>query len=284
MSQTKRIRILTAVKRKYPHLSQKQIKKLLREKRVLFNGRPARRHGWVASPDKVIIPKKYLKRKLSPDAGVACRLIKKTKHYILFEKRPFVHSVAHDFSEMGTAANWLLAVDASLGSVGHPLESGLVHRLDYEASGVMVAARTERAWIDLKKKFGQQKVYKEYVCLVSNPPPKAAVYEAFVGKHLGNSQRIRIQSRPDTAGKLRRVQTKILSHKNKGNGRYELRILLLSGYRHQVRAHLSLLGSPIVGDKIYGGLPAGRLMLHASVLAFEGLDGKRIKGMSREPF
>lgn len=276
MDKQSKIRIQRALKDKYPYLSQKQIKKFLADNRVRINGHVAKTHTWVVGADDISISDKYLIQKLAPNEKVDCQLIKKTRDFIVFNKGPFVHSVAHDFDETETAANWLLILDSKLDQVSSSLESGLIHRLDYETSGLMIAARNKDSFDSLKAQFTKHVVYKEYVCFVSDPPPNNGEFSAYVGKKVGSSKRIRIQKNQSQQKRLSKIHTEILSSKKIGRQRYKLHIRLISGYRHQIRAHLALLGCSIVGDKLYGGIGAKRLMLHAMKFQFLDRNGKKI--------
>jgi 23S rRNA pseudouridine1911/1915/1917 synthase len=210
---------------------------------------------------------------LAAEAAVDCRLLKASEDYYFIEKGPFVHAVAHGWGEKGTVANWLLHLDPRQGKVGRPLEAGLAHRLDYETSGVMVAARNEPALAHLKKCLASGQVTKEYLCLTERAPPIGR-HEAWAGKHPKSAKRVRIvaKSRRAKPG-FRTVITEILSCRQQG-AHYRVRVNLITGYRHQIRAHLEFLGCPIVGDKIYGGAPADRLMLHARTVAFQDAAGR----------
>lgn len=278
-TQIQKTRIVSFIKSKYPHLSQKQIKNIILLKKILINDRPARQHDWVDDGDLVSLDPICLKGKLQPNSHLDCHLIAKTKEYIFLNKGPFVHSVAHNWSEKETVANWLLSVDPKLEAVGKPLESGLVHRLDHETSGVMVAARNKPAFDWLKNLFQKRKVYKEYICFISSNPPAIGVHKAYAGKDPKSSKKILLQSAQCRNKKLREVEIKVLGSKKCGKS-YEVWIQLMTGYRHQIRAQMALLGCPILGDRLYGGKVADRLMLHAVELRFEDRDGKERRGYS----
>ena len=272
-----KIRILTAVKNNYPQLSQKQIKKLIEDKMVWVNDRPAKKNIWVEASDKIKVSEE-LATELAANKNLNCELLLKNKDFIFLNKAAGVHSVALNFSDTDTVANWLLTIDPKLNSVSSALESGLLHRLDCETSGVMVAARNKVAFEHLKKMFQNHQIHKEYTCVVSQIPPQSAVYEAYAGQRSKNSPKILIYDfltvdQPD----FKKISTEILTTEKLANGHYLVTVKLITGYRHQIRAHLAYLGCPIVGDQLYGGIEAPRLMLHASQLEFDGVDGKSVK-------
>lgn len=219
---------------------------------------------------------------LQPNHNIPCKILKQTKDYLFLYKPPFVHSVPLDESETNSVSNWLISVDSKLSQIFPLLECGLAHRLDYEASGVMVAAKNQKAYDYLRKCFSQNKIYKEYVCVVSNPPPKSGIYEAYVDKKRSKSKKkiyIRTGRQVSVAGLRQlapgdniRIMTEILPSK-KVDAYYEVRINLITGFRHQIRAHLAYLGCPIVGDKLYGGLQSEQLMLFADKIKFKDFKG-----------
>lgn len=215
---------------------------------------------------------------LIPNAKIACRLLEQDADYIFFYKDSGVHSVAHSLDETDTAANWLLSVEDGLRSVSSPLESGLLHRLDFETSGVMVAARNKAAFDYLKMLFKKNQVMKEYVCLVSRQGLKTGRYEAFAYGRGKSSKKVIVGARSAVHHDAKKIIT--IVKKVCRNGRqdqFRITVSIETGFRHQIRAHLAFLGFPIVGDQLYGGLKAQRLMLHARRLCFVGQNGKKYR-------
>ena len=227
---------------------------------------------------------------LSPNSKINCKLLLKTDDFIFLEKGPGIHSVAHNFEEKESVANWLLSVDPNLSSLPQKLESGLLHRLDFETSGVMVAARNLEAYEYLKSIWKEKKVIKEYKACVENPV-KPGVYLAYIKNHPRSSKRVVVSDHKGPKSQL--IMTEVIScHQmdcpspSRGEGlrervsdltkTYELTLRLVTGFRHQLRAHLAFLGSPILGDTLYHGSKTERLFLHASRLAFPGVKGERL--------
>lgn len=204
---------------------------------------------------------------LSGNPSLACRLIQETPDFVFLCKEPGVHSVAHRVSETQSVANWLLSLYPELKRVGKPLEAGLVHRLDFDTSGVMVAARNKASYDYLKKLWKEGKVNKEYQCVVDQKPPPAGEYTAYACSNPRSKKQVLIKTKPVSSLKTKKIITQIISSEPADRG-FLVRIRLVTGYRHQIRAHLAFLGCPIRGDKIYGGRPHERLMLQATKLSF----------------
>jgi 23S rRNA pseudouridine1911/1915/1917 synthase len=178
----------------------------------------------------------------------------------------------------GTLVNALLGRGTTLSGVGERGRPGIVHRLDRDTSGVMVAAKSDAAHHRLAAMFAEREIDKTYHALVwGAPDPPEDEIRSPIGRCRQNPTRMAvggIRSRPAVT-RYRTLATY--------PGFSWLEIQLLTGRTHQVRVHMQALNHPVVGDRVYGGLqwiglqdPArrnalkmfDRHALHASVLAF----------------
>lgn len=277
------MRLLKIIKQKYPHLSQKQIKNLLSDGLVLVNGQKAKVTTHFEDEDVLEIPPQFLQSVLEAQAGISCKMMFEHDDYYFLHKDVNIHSVAQSFWDKGTVANWLLSVDETLRDVSDPLESGLVNRLDYETSGLMVAARSKDAFLHLKQLLKKEEVQKEYFCLVSGHPPVPGVYQAFAFVKGKAAKQIRVLETPLKGQRPLPLKTEILDVEQKGDV-WLVKVRLHTGVRHQIRAHLAYLGSPIVGDDLYGDVKADRLMLHSHQFSFTSEKGDALSPVSPSPF
>jgi 23S rRNA pseudouridine1911/1915/1917 synthase len=169
----------------------------------------------------------------------------------------------------GTLVNALLHHCPDLGAIGGELRPGIVHRLDKDTSGVLVAAKNAAALEGLARQFKARTVRKGYLALVHGAMSAASgVIRLPIGRHPVDRKRMSTASRrpreAETGWRVRRrfPQASLLE--------LELR----TGRTHQIRVHLAAVGRPIVGDPVYGrgkgaGVAAARQMLHAWRLEFD---------------
>lgn len=134
----------------------------------------------------------------------------------------------------------------------------IVHRLDVETSGALVLARTTEAQRRLNSAFHERRVGKRYraVC-VGTPPAEAGLIDT----PLGDWKRGRV-----SIGRGRPAQTR-WRVVWMADGRVGIEAEPITGRTHQVRAHLSEIGMPILGDDAYGAPVSSRVWLHAQQLA-----------------
>lgn len=278
-----RLRLKRRLKELYPHLGASRVADMIAQGLVVVNGRSGYKKSWVYESDEIVLPEGVDENHLQPNPDLSCQLVKMTKDYIVLNKPAGIHSIALAPSDKNAVANWLLSLDEELCNISSPLESGLMHRLDYETSGLMLAARNKKAYEHFLKQFKQNKIQKEYTCLVSTPLEKIGLFKAYMGQQGKRAKAVRVYSNQNQNKSLRLLKTEVLSQKPKGIF-FELRIKLITGARHQIRAHLRHLGCPLVGDDLYKGVVAKRLMLHASALGFEDLTGKERTYFSEADF
>jgi 23S rRNA pseudouridine1911/1915/1917 synthase len=165
-----------------------------------------------------------------------------------------------------TLVNALLAHCPELPGIGGVQRPGIVHRLDKDTSGLIVAAKDERAHASLTRQLSERRMHKTYLALVEGrlEAPEALI-EAPIGRDPGHRQRMAILP----AGRGREALTRYRVREYLDGYSY-VEASPVTGRTHQIRVHLASLGHPIVGDGVYGKPSAlvGRQFLHAWRLAF----------------
>ncbi len=165
----------------------------------------------------------------------------------------------------------------------------LVHRLDAQTSGVIIAAKTQPAAAMLSEAFAGRDMHKTYLALVSGQPPAETglIDMALARYRLRPELELMRAVRPGD-DKPQEARTRWRRLASQG-GRHLLALEPETGRMHQIRAHLSLSGLPSLGDPYYGGLaalegqPVPRLMLHAWKLAGPHPSGGRFALMATPP-
>lgn len=156
-----------------------------------------------------------------------------------------------------------------LSGVGGVERPGIVHRLDKETSGVVVAAKTDEAHRALASQFAGRTVLKEYLALVAGAPGlDSGQIRKAIGRH--PRQRHRMAVAGEGAGRAAHTDWAVVERFGKAAAL--VRCTLHTGRTHQIRVHLRSIGHPILGDATYGwrpqegGVRPGRVMLHAEHL------------------
>jgi 23S rRNA pseudouridine1911/1915/1917 synthase len=167
--------------------------------------------------------------------------------------------------EHGTLVHGLLARYPEVAEVGDPARPGIVHRLDRDTSGLLVVARSPRAYERLVADLASHDVERRYLALVRGVP---AATRATVDAPIGRSTRQRARMAVRAAGRPARTTYEVLA--TDGDDAALLECRLETGRTHQIRVHLAAIGHPVLGDAAYGaaGGPLGRPFLHAYALAF----------------
>ncbi len=156
----------------------------------------------------------------------------------------------------GTLVNALLAhCGASLSGIGGVTRPGIVHRLDKDTSGLMVAAKNDAAHRGLSRQLETRTLKRRYKALVwGMPNPRQGTIEGAIGRNSANRKKMAVVKK---GGKAALTRYRVLEPAGMKASLIECR--LSTGRTHQIRVHMADIGHPVIGDPLYGGGSARRL-------------------------
>jgi len=207
---------------------------------------------------------------LEGEAGVDLAIVFEDDDVIVVDKPAglIVHPGAGNAS--GTLVQGLLDRYPELTDVGDPTRPGIVHRIDRNTSGLLVVARTERAYESLVGQLAERSVERRYEALAWG------AFESPVGRidgAIGRSKRHPTRMTVSTTGREARTDYRVLATSVGPVVLSHLECRLHTGRTHQIRVHVSSIGRPVVGDDLYGGARESfvvpRMFLHAETLGFD---------------
>lgn len=186
-----------------------------------------------------------------------------------------------DFSTEETLLDFLKEYSPSIFSIPNEITlqdtrviklGGIVHKLDRDTSGILVIAKNQETFNDLKKQFREHTLKKQYIALVEGTlEENSFIIDAPLGRNKKDYKQVANPTNP--RGELRDATTAVEVH-NRLSATTLVQLSPLTGRTHQLRAHMTFIGHPIVGDKAYGStIDSNRIMLHAQSLTFT-LDAK----------
>lgn len=204
--------------------------------------------------------------------AIPLTVVHEDEHLVVVDKPPglVVHPGAG--TPDGTLVNALLAhCPGGLSTIGQPRRPGIVHRLDKDTSGLIVAAKTDLAHLGLARQFAEHAVERAYIAVVwGHPLPPAGRIESRIGRSDRDRTRMTVVLQ---GGKLAITNYRQLRPLGRLASLVECR--LATGRTHQIRVHMAAIGAPVAGDPVYrtgaSAAPAARQALAASDLRRQAL-------------
>lgn len=264
-----------------PRLSRSRLQALIKDGHILVNGEGARANDKVRAGDTITFSEPETKPCENLAEDIALSVLYEDDDLIVINKPAglVVHPAAGHAS--GTLVNALLFHCEELSGIGGVERPGIVHRLDKETSGCLVAAKNDLAHQSLMEQFAGREVTKIYLAIAAGTPRRREGFiDAPIGRHRVHRQKMAVVK--EGLGKEARTTWKVLAPLPAGT---LIECTLHTGRTHQIRVHLKHLGHPLLGDTVYGK-PAGfpRHMLHAWKLGFNHpRTGQRIECVAPIP-
>lgn len=251
---------------KIAELSRSRIQALIKEGHARLNGVGVKPNARLHLGDAVTIEEPAPVAVTTAAEAIALDVLFEDDDLIVINKPAglVVHPAAGNWD--GTLVNALLHHCKTLSGIGGEQRPGIVHRLDKDTSGCLVAAKSDLAHQGLARQFAGREVTKIYLALaVGRLPAKSGEIVAAIARHPVQRKKMAVVE----AGKGRAARTsyRVLRELEQGT---LVECTLHTGRTHQIRVHLKHLGHPLLGDEVYGKR-AGfqRQMLHAWRLGFQ---------------
>jgi 23S rRNA pseudouridine1911/1915/1917 synthase len=254
----------------FPGASRTTLRRMLADGRVSVNGRRATRLNQpLAAGDAVTVGRARSAAAPSPSTDPArllapLALVFEDQDLLVIDKPAGLLTSTVPTEKRPTA---LARVRAYVAATSPKARLGLIHRLDRDASGLLVFSKSHRAYDALKTQFFKHTVERAYEATVHGvpSPPQGRVDTRLIERADGSVHST------DRHARGQRAITDYQTLDRRDDGTTLLRVRLLTGRKHQIRVHLSERGWPIVGDRVYGRAsdPCPRLMLRAVYLALD---------------
>ncbi len=258
-----------------PAITRSQIKRLIDEGLVVVNGKTTRPGAKLVAGDIVEV-------RLPPPAPVKIEpqaipldVLYEDAHLIVVNKPAGLVVHPSPGHADGTLVNALLGHSSRFSEVGEPSRPGIVHRLDKDTSGVMVAAKDSQTYEGLVAVFSERELTREYWAVVAPAPSYAKkTFDTLHGRH--PVKRKQFSTRVEQG---KRAITHCEVVERFGDAAALLRCRLGTGRTHQIRVHLADDHMALIGDPVYRrrykvawigdlGKQLGRQALHAATLGF----------------
>ena len=269
------VRVDKYLTEKLPDITRSQIKLMIEDGKVTLDGNIVEKAGAQAKPGSTIeiIVVENNADGLVPEQ-IPLDILYEDDQVIVLNKTAgmVVHPGAGNQS--GTLVNALLAYYPSIREVGEKDRPGVVHRLDKETSGVILFAKTQKAYKWFIRQFKTHELNKTYFALVDGKPPTpTGRIEAPIERDSKVRTRMAVGLRGSGKPAITEYYTREIFQQHT-----LLDVHLITGRTHQIRLHFSYLGIPVVGDTVYGrrnpSIEIERFFLHAHRLVIT-LPGER---------
>jgi len=229
-----------------PDFSRTALQRLIRDGHVVVNGEPAKPSYAVRKNDVIDVAAELPSGPAVAAEDIPLDILYEDEHLLAINKPPDMVVHPAKGHQGGTLVNALLGHTRSLASAGGELRAGIVHRLDRDTSGVILAAKSDAALAALQQQFAARTVEKHYLAVVEREPElDADLIDLPLGRHPRNPEMGAVRRRDGKpAQTIYRVSRRF-------RGFALLDVQILTGRTHQIRIHLAHIGHPVVADGLY---------------------------------
>jgi 23S rRNA pseudouridine1911/1915/1917 synthase len=255
----------------FPEFSRSRLQDWIKGERVLVNGAPARSSRLLRAGDRIDVEPAELQPLRAEPEAIPLRVLYEDADLVAIDKPAGMVVHAGAGVHNGTLVNALLGRFQSLSALGGELRPGIVHRLDRFTSGVILVAKNDAAHRALASLFAGRQVEKTYLALVHGDVKGD---RGRIEKPIARDPRHRTRMTARLAsGRAAWSEYHVL---RRFPGFTLLEVRIGTGRTHQIRVHLSSIGHPVAGDRLYGAPassagqpPHERFFLHAHRIRFQ---------------
>ena len=248
-------------------LTRSQAARLIAEGRVRVNGKPAAKSARLSGGETVTVDVPQLRETALPPQDIPLDVVYEDDDVIVVNKPTGLVVHPAPGHPDGTLVNALLHhCGDSLSGIGGEKRPGIVHRIDRDTSGLIVAAKNDAAHLALSAQLKDHSLSRTYECLVTgNMKQDSGTVDAPIGRSSADRKKMAVVP----TGRRAVTHWEVVA---RYPGVTHLRCRLETGRTHQIRVHMAYIGHPILGDTVYGAKkPVPGLTgqcLHATGLRF----------------
>jgi 23S rRNA pseudouridine1911/1915/1917 synthase len=265
------IRLDAYLKEVIPEISRSQIQRLIKEKKVSVDSRPAKKNHIVKVGNIITINDFEVRDNFSDIKAqdIDIKILFEDINVIVISKKAGMISHPTGSIKEGTVVNALLYHFKDLSDTYGKSRAGIIHRLDKETSGIMIIAKNNHSHAFISKQFSDRKIKKSYMALVYGLFKEATgEIDLPIGRKK-DEMTISVDKGKDSLTRFRVLEA--------FDGCSYIKALPKTGRTHQIRVHFSYIGHPLLGDKKYGNKESGLLskelglkrhFLHADSIEF----------------
>lgn len=283
---------------KFPEYSRSQLAKHISSGAILVNDITKKPSYLLKSGDTLTLSLSHpsVHSLLATNHSLQIPVLFENRDFLIIDKPAGVQVHPSSTEQEKTIVNWLIANHPEILQIGEdPSRPGIVHRLDKDTSGALIIAKTQRSFKELKRLFAERKVQKEYLAIVHGIPTlSGGIIDKPIARSASFRKQVIPQGRAKWKGTPREAITEYTVKKKFSPLSFVTCHLSLvtvrprTGRMHQIRIHLSSIGHPIVGDRLYARKEfrdcpcAPRQLLHAHTISFT-LFGENFSFSAPEP-
>ena len=248
-------------------LTRSQAARLIAEGRVRVNGKPAAKSARLSGGETITVDVPQLRETALPPQDIPLDVVYEDDDVIVVNKPTGLVVHPAPGHPDGTLVNALLHhCGDSLSGIGGEKRPGIVHRIDRDTSGLIIAAKNDAAHLALSAQLKDHSLSRTYECLVTgNMKQDSGTVDAPIGRSSADRKKMAVVP----TGRRAVTHWEVVA---RYPGVTHLRCRLETGRTHQIRVHMAYIGHPILGDTVYGAKkPVPGLTgqcLHATGLRF----------------